>query len=131
MKSTQLMFSVFSAVTLLALSLTDANAASIRVRCVKTASSSKVDVDARDVTPGQFYRARVKSGAKVRTSNLLQANANGEAEFDFSSKPKDQAAGATAIPANFIVGTPASVTGKIFDADGFVVATDIVNCVVK
>lgn len=131
MKSKQNIFTVCSVVALLALSLADANAASIRLRCVQTATSSKISVDARDVTPGKSYQAWVKSGKHAKFSGFQKADINGEDEFDFSSRPKDQTAGATAISADFIVGTPPSVTAKVLDKAGFVVARDTVDCVVK
>jgi hypothetical protein len=131
MKTKNIIISLFSIAALAALSITDASAASVRVRCEKGSNYSKASVDFRDGVPGQSVKARIKSGSHIKTSAAQPVDANGEAEFDFSSKPNDIGAGATAITAGFIVGTPPSLTGKILDADGFVLAADTVNCRVK
>ena len=131
MKSKHIVISLFSIAALATLSIADASAASIRVRCEKGANYSKVDVDVRGVRPGRDYKARVKSGVNIKASSYIHADANGEAEFDFRSNINDIRAGATPIIPGFIVGNPRSVTGKIVDADGFVVAVDTATCKVK
>lgn len=130
MKTKSMLLAV-STVALFALSLADASAASVRVRCEKGSGYSKISVDGRDLTPGSRYKARVSSGASVKITSLKVANVNGEAEFDLNSKPNDIAAGATAISSTFIKGNPPRVTGKILDADNFMVASDTVDCRVK
>lgn len=106
--------------------LADANAASIRLTCEKRDDRSKISVDGRNVPAGQ-YRAKVKSGTKVKNSPLQQAIGD-EVEFDFDSDPGDVAAGAVKIPVNFI---GKKVTAWIIDEDGFVEATTTVTCTVK
>ncbi len=116
-------------VTSLALGLVilgDANAAGIRVRCEVGASRSKASVDGSAVT-GVFY-ATVKSGGKtVKSKNLRADPINREVEFDFDSNPRDIAAGATAIPSNFIKNT--RVVGSIYRAStGALIASAGADC---
>jgi hypothetical protein len=131
MKSKQVIISLCSVAAFCTLTLTDANAASIRITCEKGSGYSKISVDGKGLVAGGSYRARVKSGANLKSTGLQQADINGENEFDFSSKTNDINAGATAISTTFISGSPASVTGKIVDAAGFTVVSDNVNCTVK
>lgn len=105
----------------------DASAATIRVKCEKRANRSKISVDGNDLAPG-MYSARVVSGANQKTS-ALQAAVGDEAEFDFDSNPKDIAAGATPIAADFIQG--GQVVGKILDTNGNTIVSDTVRCRVK
>lgn len=105
----------------------DASAATIRVKCEKRANRSKISVDGNDLAPGT-YSARVVSGANQKTS-ALQAAVGDEAEFDFDSNPKDIAAGATPIAADFIQG--GQVVGKILDTNGNTIVSDTVRCRVK
>lgn len=130
MKSKHTLISLFSIAALAVLSIADANAGAVRVRCEKGAGYSKASVDGRDLALGLSYKARLISGGHVKTS-ALQAAVGDEAEFDFSSKQVDIDAGATPIGAGFIVGTPPKVTGKIVDSNGFVHATDTVVCRIK
>ncbi len=105
----------------------DASAATIRVKCEKRANRSKISVDGNDLASG-MYSARVVSGANQKTS-ALQAAVGDEAEFDFDSNPKDIAAGATPIAADFIQG--GQVVGKILDTNGNTIVSDTVRCRVK
>jgi hypothetical protein len=131
MKSRQIIVSLCSVAALSALTLADANAASIRITCEKGSGYSKISADGRGLVAGANYRARVKSGSMKTQAFLQQADINGEDEFDFSSKNDDINAGATAISSTFISGNPASVSGKIVDSAGFTVASDTVDCTVK
>ncbi len=112
---------------LLLINVLDASAATIRVKCEKRANRSKISVDGNDLASG-MYSARVVSGANQKTS-ALQAAVGDEAEFDFDSNPKDIAAGATPIAADFIQG--GQVVGKILDTNGNTIVSDTVRCRVK
>jgi hypothetical protein len=104
-------------------------AASIRLRCERRGSRSKISVDGRGLTPrtGRF-RARVTAAGGTATSPLERAVA-GEAEFDFDSNPNDVAAGATRIAATFIRAQAGpDVTTRILNASGQVVATQNAEC---
>lgn len=102
----------------------DAEAASIRVKCETRANRSKISVDGKDLVPGQ-YRCQARSGSNQK-STALKSSVGAEVECDFDSARADIAAGATAIPVNFIQG--GQVTGKLLDAAGFTVASDTVSC---
>lgn len=102
----------------------DADAAGVRVQCETRAARSKASVDGNDLAPGA-YTARITSGANVATSQPETAIGD-EAEFDFDSKPKNVAAGATRIAKNFIQSN--SVKGELLDASGAVVAASTVRC---
>lgn len=112
MKSKQINITILSAVAVIALTMADANAASIRVRCDSRGGNSVVSVDGFDLTAGR-YRAVAISGGSTKVSRDTKAviAPNDQAEFDFSSKLADQAAGATAIPATFIKNN--QILGKI------------------
>lgn len=110
------------AVAGLLLASTVAQAAELRVRCEQRAvpARAKVSVDARNLLPANaMYSARVISGANQSTHVPLTAVGD-EVEFDFDSNPADIAAGARAIPGNFIVG--GTVQAALFDASGQMVA---------
>lgn len=99
-----------------------------RVRCEVRSNRSKISVDGRNLSPADGkYSARASSGGKTAVSPIKSAVA-GEAEFDFDSDSGDVAAGAVAIPANFITG---DVTGEVLDAAGKVVASATVKCTAK
>lgn len=119
-------------VTSLALGLVilgDANAAGIRVRCDVSASRSKASVDGSGVT-GVYYATLRSGGKTVKSKNLRADPINREVEFDFDSNPKDIAAGATAIPFNFIKN--ARVVGSIYKAStGALVASAGEDCRVR
>jgi hypothetical protein len=111
----------------------DASAATIRVQCEQRGvQRARISVDGNNLVPlpaGQMYRAQV-----VLVSGLGSATSVGEplvgdeVGFDFDSNPGDIAAGATAIPRNFIDG---NVTGKILAPDGSTVISDTVACRVR
>ena len=107
----------------LAMTMADASAAGIRVKCEKSADRSKISVDGDGLTTGA-YKAIVISGANSKTSGA-KPTVGDEVEFDFDSAAADIAAGATAISRTFIQG---AVTGKIVNAKGSVVASDTVAC---
>ncbi len=107
----------------LAVTVTDASAAGIRVKCEKRADRSKISVDGDGLATGA-YKAIVISGANSKTSGA-KPTVGDEVEFDFDSAANDIAAGATAISRTFIQG---AVTGKIVNARGSVVASDTVGC---
>ena len=67
------------------------------------------------------------SGAN-ETASAFAAAVGDEAEFDFDSNANDIAAGATAIPAGFIEGTPPQVIGQILDSQGAVIASAVGTC---
>ncbi len=101
----------------------DANAASIRVECEKRANRSKVSVDGNNLIAGN-YTAVITSGSNWKKS-ASKATTGDEVGFDFDSDAGDVAAGATQIKRNFIQGT---VTGKLKNEAGFVVAETTSNC---
>lgn len=103
----------------------------VRVRCEKRANRSKISVDGRSLSAGN-YAARVSSGSNQMVSASRPAVA-GEAEFDFDSNQNDIVAGAVAIAPSFIVvnaGGP-EVTGELLDAAGNVVDSLSVDCRVR
>ena len=117
----------------LAFAAFDASAATptIRVQCEQRGvQRAKISVDGDNLSPiaGQ-YRAQV-----VLVSGLGSATSAGaplvgdEVEFDFDSNAGDIAAGATAIPKNFIDG---NVTGKILAPNGATVISDTVACRIR
>ena len=81
-----------------------------RVRCELRTGRSRISVDGNNLAPGS-YRARVTSGG-ASVDAPAQAAVGDEVEFDFDSDGGDIAAGATAIPADFIQGTPPQATGS-------------------
>lgn len=104
-------------------------AASVRVRCERRASRSRISVDGSGLAAGS-YRARAVSGTSDATSAFAAA-VGGQAEFDFDSDGGDIAAGATPIAASFIQGNPAQVLGQILDVDGAVVAEAAAVCEIR
>lgn len=104
-----------------------AQAATVRVKCEVRGDRSVASVDGRSLAAGN-YTAVLSSGSNTATAAPMAAKA-GEAEFDFSSRPRDIAAGATAISADFIVG--GQVTGSVINAAGQTVATASRNCRVR
>lgn len=124
----------FSSTTLAAIAVAlttfvaaDAFAASVRVSCEVRSNRSKISVDGRGLAAGN-YTTQAISGANSATAGPAAA-VNGEVQTDYDSNPADIAAGATAIPANFIQG--ARVTGKVMDASGAVLATRTAACRVR
>jgi hypothetical protein len=102
----------------------------ITVKCEKRPNRSKISVDGRNLPSGS-YTARVTSGSNSRTAPA-QRTVGDEVEFDFDSNQNDIAAGATAIPANFIlVSATPDVRGEILNAAGVVVRTLGVNCRIR
>lgn len=95
---------VVSRLTLVAaLSLTAfaAQAADVTVKCEKRSSRSSVSGDGNNLATGS-YRAMAQSGTATATSGF-DTTVGDEVGFDFDSSANDIAAGATAIPAGFIV----------------------------
>lgn len=123
MKTTHLLAIAFSATFLLA-TIPDADAASIRVRCEKRSNRSKISVDGRNLTPGD-YKAKVVSGSNSKNSPL-QPTVGDEVEFDFDSNTGEDA---IPIKAGFVRNL--TVTGKIKDSAGFTVVSDTVTCRLK
>ena len=118
---------LLSGVGLLLATVTEADAATVRVRCEKRANRSVISVDGNDLVPGS-YRCKVISGSnKARTA--LQDTLGDELECDFSSRARDNLAGATAISPGFIQN--GQVIGKIIDANGNTVISDTENCTVR
>jgi hypothetical protein len=113
---------VLSTVAIFGLVSLDASAASIRVRCEKSATRSKVSVDGANLLPGN-YRARIISGSNARNSPLAPTVGD-EVGFDFDSAPGQ--VGATPIGPNFIQNL--TVTAKIINPLGFAVASDTEIC---
>jgi hypothetical protein len=122
--------STLSALTFLvgmSLFATTVSAAELRLRCEQRPSRSKISVDGKNMFPqNAMYSARVISGSNQSTHVPLTSIGD-EVEFDFDSEPADIAAGAKAIPANFITG--GRVEAAIFDASGQIVAGPVtVDC---
>ena len=103
--------------------------ASLRVRCERRSSRSKISVDGRNLIPRNgSFRARVRAAGGTGTSAAKRAVA-GEDEFDFDSNPNDIAAGAKRIPANFIAARSGpDVIGEILNGQGQVVASSGADC---
>lgn len=94
----------------------------IKVTCELRSNRSKISVDGNNLARGS-YRARVTSGGKSVTSPARNSVGD-EVEFDFDSNRNDIAAGATPIPANFIVAVAGNdVLGEILNSGGQVVRT--------
>ena len=115
-----------------ALAAFDASAATptIRVQCEQRgAERAKISVDGDNLAPitGQ-YRAQVLVSSLGSVTSAGATLVGDEVEFDFDSNPADIAAGATAIPKNFIDG---NVTGKILAPDGSTVISDTVACRIR
>jgi hypothetical protein len=103
--------------------------ATVRVRCEVRSDRSKISVDGNDLATGT-YQAMVTSGANTATAPAQQTIGD-EVELDFDSDAGDIAAGATAIAADFIQGTPPQVTGAILSLGGSVIVEATVDCEVK
>jgi len=103
--------------------------ATVRVRCEVRSDRSRISVDGNDLVTGT-YQAMVTSGANSATAPASQTIGD-EVEFDFDSDAGDIAAGATAIAADFIQGTPPQVTGAILTLGGSVVVSATVDCTVQ
>ena len=116
------------ALTILGLMAAGSANADIRVKCERKGNrSSVVSVDGKNLGTGPFT-AEIESGSNTAKVIAPKTSVAGEVEFDFSSKPKDVAAGATAITPNFIQG--GKVTASILK-DGFVVNSFTANCRVR
>jgi hypothetical protein len=96
------------------------------VRCERRSGRSRISVDGNDLAPGSYLARVVSGGPSVEAP--ARAAAGGEVEFDFDSDAGDVGQGATAIPSDFIQGTPAQVTGAILTLSGEVVAEATVEC---
>jgi hypothetical protein len=105
----------------------DASAAKIKVTCEVRPTRSTISVDGKGLAAGEYTSVAVSGGNMASTQP--EAAVAGEVETDYSSRPADINAGATAIVPTFIVG--ASVTGKIVDASGHTVIADTVACRVR
>jgi hypothetical protein len=103
--------------------------ATVIVKCEQRADRSKISVDGTGLAVGS-YQARATSGGNTATAPA-RPTIGDEAQFDFDSDGGDIAAGATAIAATFIQGTPPQVTGAILTVGGSVVVEATVDCVVK
>jgi hypothetical protein len=103
--------------------------ATVTVSCELRSNRSRISVDGNDLATGS-YQATVVSGANSATAPA-HPTVGDEVEFDFDSDAGDIAAGATAISADFITGTPPQVTGRIVTLSGGVVVEATTTCVVK
>ena len=100
-----------------------------RVTCERRADRSRVSVDGQNLASGS-YEARITSGG-ASVSSTPKSTVGDEAEFDFDSEPDDIAAGATAIAAGFLQGTPPTVLGEILDGSQAVVASATAVCATR
>lgn len=94
---------------------------------------SRVSVNGKNLTPANaFWSTRITSGGVTVAAPLARAVGD-EVEFDYDSNPADIAAGAVAIPANYIVVNAggADVTAQILDANGAVVVSGGADCRVR
>jgi hypothetical protein len=108
-------------------------AASLRVRCeARRSSRSKISVDGFSVSPRNgSFRARVRAAGGSVTSGVRRAVGD-QVEFDFDSDRGDIAAGATRIPARFIVARSGpDVVGELLNAQGRVLASQGVDCRIR
>jgi hypothetical protein len=99
------------------------------VKCERRSSRSRISVDGNSLASGS-YTALVTSGTNSASAEA-QATIGDEVEFDFDSDAGDIAAGATAISAGFLVGTPPQAFAQILDAAGTVVAEATAVCDVR
>ena len=111
----------------------DAGAASTRVRCRVKAARTQISVDGRGLDAGT-YTATVNSstdaaGAVASATAIQVVPPANEAEFDFDSKRVDIAAGATALPRNFVT-IPGSVSWQLLK-NGVVIQSGTQACVQK
>jgi hypothetical protein len=106
--------------------LPGAGSPALDVICERRANRSRISVNGSNLAPGS-YGARVTSEANTATAAPIPTVGD-EVELDFDSDPADIAAGATAIAASFIQGTPPQVTGQLLDDVGTVVAETIATC---
>jgi len=103
--------------------------ATVTIKCEVRSNRSRISVDGNNLARGS-YQATATSGANSATASA-KPTVGDEVEFDFDSDGGDIAAGATAIDAAFIQGTPPQVTGTIVTLSGGVVAQATVDCVAK
>jgi hypothetical protein len=101
-------------------------AATVVVTCERRADRSRASVNGKNLASGN-YTARLTSGGNGATTGS-KATIGDEVEFDFDSEPDDIAAGATAIGAGFLEGTPPQATGEILNAADQVVVSATVTC---
>ena len=104
-------------------------AVSLRVRCERRLSRSKISVDGNNLSPrnGRFS-ARVRAAGGTVNSATKRAVGD-EAEFDFDSNRNDIALGATRISARFISKRSGpDVVGEILNSQGKVIASRGVEC---
>jgi len=105
--------------------------ARLRLRCeLRTRGRSRISVDGNNLVSG-LYTAVVTSGANSATAGP-RATVGDEVEFDFDSDPRDIAAGATAISADFIqAGSTPHVTAMILDPQGQTIVTAGGDCDIR
>ena len=124
MKVTRVVLVVGSIAALTSVAV-DAGAESARVRCRVKAARTQISVDGRGLAAGK-YTATVNSstdaGGVVTSATAIKVvpPAN-EAEFDFDSKAADIAAGATALPRNFVT-LPGSVSWQVLKGGAVILA---------
>lgn len=128
----KLMLALLSSALFCTVIVTDANAGDLlkceqRLTKAGAPKRSKISVGIEDQVPGAQFTAMVSSGENTAQA-IEAANAAGEMEVDFDSNKKNIAAGATAIPRNFI---DQEVSVKVTDALGAVVAQDTVACRIR
>lgn len=102
-------------------SLTATAAEELRVKCEKRGTTrSKASVDGKGLASGSYVAVLEALNAQQGVAGTVQsspaATIGDEVEFDFDSHANDIAEGATAIAANFIVGT--QVRGRLFRVNG-------------
>ena len=103
--------------------------ASLRVRCERRSSRSRISVDGNNLSPrnGRF-KARVRASGGTVTSATKRAVGD-EVEFDFDSNRNDIAQGATRISARFITARSGpDVIGEILNSQGQVIARQGAEC---
>ena len=103
--------------------------ASLRVRCERRSTRSKISVDGNNLSPrnGRF-KARVRASGGTVTSASKRAVGD-EVEFDFDSNRNDIAQGATRISTRFITARSGpDVIGEILNSQGQVVARQGAEC---
>jgi hypothetical protein len=101
-----------------------AHSQDLRVKCEVRADRSKASVDGRNLAGGQYF-ASLSSGSNT-AATPLQNTIGDQAEFDFSSQPRDIRKGATSIAKDFIVNR--QVVGTLYNASGVIVAQQTRQC---
>lgn len=103
-------------------------ATKILVSCEKRTDRSRISVDGKNLTPGNYY-STIMSGAKSAIGPI-KTTVGDEVEFDFDSSADDVAKGAKEISTDFIQN--GTVSAEIFDIeDNVILSATNVLCAIR